>query len=115
MVVANAGIAWPDTGGEDMTDEVWRKVIDIDLNGSFWTCREFGRRMLALGGGSIGTLGSMSGLISNKLQRQVHDNAAKAAVHQMTRSLAGEWAGRGRPRERCGADLRRYANVERRV
>ena len=41
------------------------------------------------------TLGSMSGLISNKPQRQVHYNAAKAAVHQMTRSLAGEWANRG--------------------
>jgi NAD(P)-dependent dehydrogenase (short-subunit alcohol dehydrogenase family) len=37
----------------------------------------------------------MSGLISNKPQRQVHYNAAKAAVHQMTRSLAGEWANRG--------------------
>jgi len=95
VVVANAGVAWPDTGGEDMTDEVWRKIIDIDLNGSFWTCREFGRRMLASGGGSIVTLGSMSGLISNKPQRQVHYNAAKAAVHHMTRSLAGEWADRG--------------------
>jgi NAD(P)-dependent dehydrogenase (short-subunit alcohol dehydrogenase family) len=95
IVVANAGVAWPDTGGEDMTDDVWRNVIDIDLNGCFWTCREFGRRMLASGGGSIVTLGSMSGLISNKPQRQVHYNAAKAAVHQMTRSLAGEWANRG--------------------
>lgn len=51
--------------------------------------------MLERGRGSIVTLGSMSGLISNKPQRQVHYNAAKAAVHHMTRSLAGEWAGRG--------------------
>ena len=92
VVVANAGVAWPDTGGEDMPDEVWRKIIDIDLNGCFWTCREFGRRMLASGGGSIVTLGSMSGLISNKPQRQAHYNASKAAVHHLTRSLAGEWA-----------------------
>lgn len=95
ILIANAGIAWPDTGGEEMSDEVWRRVVDVDLNGAFWTCRAFARGMLARGRGSIVTLGSISGLISNKPQRQVHYNAAKAAVHHMTRSLAGEWASRG--------------------
>jgi NAD(P)-dependent dehydrogenase (short-subunit alcohol dehydrogenase family) len=95
ILIANAGIAWPDTGGEEMTDEVWLKVVDVDLNGAYWSCREFARPMLERGRGSIVTLGSMSGLISNKPQRQVHYNAAKAAVHHMTRSLAGEWAERG--------------------
>jgi NAD(P)-dependent dehydrogenase (short-subunit alcohol dehydrogenase family) len=95
ILIANAGIAWPDTAGEDMSDEVWRKVIDVDLNGAYWTCREFGRAMLDRGRGAIVTVGSMSGLISNKPQRQAHYNAAKAGVHHMTRSLAGEWAPRG--------------------
>ena len=95
ILIANAGIAWPDTGAEDMSDEAWRKVIDVDLNGAYWSCREFGRAMLARGKGSIVTVGSMSGLISNKPQRQVHYNAAKAGVHHMTKSLAGEWAARG--------------------
>ncbi|RVG07693.1 SDR family oxidoreductase [Sinorhizobium meliloti] len=95
ILIANAGIAWPDTGGEEMTDEVWLKVVDVDLNGVYWSCREFGRSMLERGRGSIVTLGSMSGLISNKPQRQVHYNSAKAAVHHMTRSLAAEWAERG--------------------
>ncbi|APG93057.1 SDR family NAD(P)-dependent oxidoreductase [Sinorhizobium americanum] len=95
ILIANAGIAWPDTGGEEMTDEVWLKVVDVDLNGAYWSCREFGRPMLERGRGSIVTLGSMSGLISNKPQRQVHYNAAKAAVHHMTRCLAAEWAERG--------------------
>lgn len=95
ILVANAGIAWPDTAGEEMTDEVWLRMIDINLNGCFWTCRAFGRHMLARGAGSIVTVGSMSGVISNRPQRQVHYNAAKAAVHHMTRSLAGEWAARG--------------------
>lgn len=95
ILVANAGIAWPDTPGESMSDEVWLKVIDIDLNGCYWSCREFARPMLARGQGSIITIGSMSGLISNKPQRQVHYNAAKAGVHHMTRSLAGEWGERG--------------------
>jgi NAD(P)-dependent dehydrogenase (short-subunit alcohol dehydrogenase family) len=92
IVIANAGIAWPDTPGESMPDDVWRKVIEVDLNGAYWTCREFGRPMVERKRGSIVTIGSMSGLIANKPQRQVHYNAAKAGVHHMTRSLAGEWA-----------------------
>lgn len=92
ILVANAGIAWPDTPCESMPDDIWRKVIDVDLNGTYWSCREFGRPMVARGRGAIVTIGSMSGLISNKPQRQVHYNAAKAGVHHMTRSLAGEWA-----------------------
>jgi len=95
ILVANAGIAWPDTPGEAMPSEVWLKVMDVDLNGVFWSCREFGRLMLERKRGSIITLGSMSGLISNKPQRQAQYNAAKAAVHHLTRSLAGEWAERG--------------------
>lgn len=95
ILVANAGIAWPDTPGESMTDEVWNMVVDVDLNGCYWSCREFGRAMLERGRGSIVTLGSMSGIVSNKPQRQVHYNAAKAGVHHMTRSLAGEWGARG--------------------
>ena len=92
IMVANAGIAWPDTPGESMADDVWLKIIDVDLNGVYWSCREFGRPMLERRRGSIVTIGSMSGLISNKPQRQCHYNAAKAGVHHLTRSLAGEWA-----------------------
>jgi len=95
ILVANAGIAWPDTPGETMSDEVWRKVVDVDLNGVYWSCREFGRPMLERRSGAIVTVGSMSGLISNKPQRQAHYNAAKAGVHHLTRSLAGEWAEQG--------------------
>ena len=95
ILIANAGIAWPDTPGEDVPDDLWQRVLDVNLNGTYWCCREFGRAMLARESGAIVTLGSMSGLISNKPQRQVHYNAAKAGVHHMTRSLAGEWAHRG--------------------
>lgn len=95
VMVANAGIAWPDTGGEEMSDAAWLKVVDVDLNGVFWCCRGFGRPMLERGHGAIVTVGSMSGLISNRPQRQAHYNAAKAGVHHLTRSLAGEWAARG--------------------
>ena len=78
-----------------MPDEVWKKVVDVDLNGVYWSCREFGRRMLERERGSIVTIGSMSGIISNKPQRQAQYNAAKAGVHHLSKSLAGEWADRG--------------------
>lgn len=51
--------------------------------------------------GSIVNVGSMSGFIVNRpqlsgdTQPQSHYNASKAAVHQLTRSLAAEWADRG--------------------
>ena len=92
ILIANAGIALPDTPGEAMPDADWLRVIDINLNGVFWCCREFGKHMVRRRRGSVVTIGSMSGLISNKPQRQAHYNASKAAVHHLTRSLAGEWA-----------------------
>ena len=95
ILIANAGIAWPDVGAEEMPDAAWLKVLDVDLNGAYWCCREFGRAMLARGTGAIVTVGSMSGIISNKPQRQAHYNTAKAGVHHLTKSLAGEWAARG--------------------
>lgn len=70
-------------------------MMDVNLNGMFWCCRAFGRAMLARGKGAIVTIGSMSGVIANKPQRQTHYNTSKAAVHHLTRSLAAEWATRG--------------------
>jgi NAD(P)-dependent dehydrogenase (short-subunit alcohol dehydrogenase family) len=95
ILVANAGIAMPDKPAEATPDEDWLRMMDVNVNGVFWSCRAFGRAMLERGRGAIVTIGSMSGVIANKPQRQTHYNAAKAAVHHMTRSLASEWAPRG--------------------
>ena len=95
ILINNAGIARSDTPAEDVTDEHWLNVLDVNLNGSFWCARAFGRKMLAAGSGSIVNIGSMSGFIVNRPQPQSYYNASKAAVHQLTRSLAAEWAGRG--------------------
>lgn len=94
ILVANAGIV---RGGkaEEVEDDDWQAVIDVNLNGVFWSCREFGRPMLERGHGAIVAIGSMSGMIVNKPQEQSSYNAAKAGVHHLTRSLAAEWAPRG--------------------
>ena len=95
ILVCNAGIARSQTPAEDVTDEHWLNVIDVNLNGLFWCCRAFGKTMLAAGRGSIINIGSMSGFIVNKPQQQAHYNASKAAVHHLTKSLAAEWGARG--------------------
>ncbi len=95
ILVCNAGIARSETAAEDVTDEHWLNVIDVNLNGLFWCCRAFGRHMLAAGRGSIVNIGSMSGFIVNKPQPQAYYNASKAGVHHLTKSLAAEWGARG--------------------
>ena len=95
ILVNNAGIARSETPAEDVSDEHWLNVIDVNLNGTFWCARAFGRKMLASGGGVIVNVGSMSGFIVNRPQAQSYYNASKAAVHQLTKSLAAEWADRG--------------------
>ena len=95
VLVNNAGIAISNHPAETMSDEVWRNVIDVNLNGLFWCCRAFGKSMLEHSAGSIVNVGSMSGFIVNRPQEQANYNASKAAVHHLTRSLAAEWGARG--------------------
>jgi NAD(P)-dependent dehydrogenase (short-subunit alcohol dehydrogenase family) len=95
ILVNNAGIALSEIAAEDMPDERWLKVLDVNLNGAFWCARAFGGHMLAQGSGVIVNVGSMSGFIVNRPQRQAHYNASKAAVHHLTKSLAAEWGARG--------------------
>ena len=95
ILVNNAGIARSEMPAEKVADEHWLNVIDVNLNGTFWCCRAFGRHMLAARSGAIVNIGSMSGFIVNRPQEQSYYNASKAAVHQLTKSLAAEWGARG--------------------
>jgi len=76
----------------DVTDAEWREVFDVNVNGVWNCCQAFGRHMAGEGGGSIVNIGSISAQIVNRPQWQPAYNASKAAVHQLTRSLAAEWA-----------------------
>jgi NAD(P)-dependent dehydrogenase (short-subunit alcohol dehydrogenase family) len=92
ILVNNAGIARSGTPAEEVSDEHWLNVNDVNYNGVFWCCRSFGRHMISRRSGSIVNVGSMSGFIVNRPQKQAYYNASKAAVHHLTRSLAAEWA-----------------------
>ncbi|RVV97086.1 SDR family oxidoreductase [Mesobaculum littorinae] len=94
VLLSSAGIARLHAAAE-VPDAEWRRVIDVNLNGTFWCCRSFGARMVAEGRGSIVNMGSMSGSIVNTPQYASSYMASKGAVHQITRALAVEWARTG--------------------
>lgn len=81
--------------GEELPDDEWALVFDVNTAGVFRSCRAEGELMLRTGGGAIVNIASMSGHVVNRPQKQAAYNASKAAVHMITKSLAVEWATRG--------------------
>ena len=70
-------------------------MISVNLDGVWFCSQVVGRDMVRRRRGVIVNVGSISGMIVNRPQWQPAYNASKAAVHQLTRSLAGEWARSG--------------------
>lgn len=87
--IANAAPA------EDMGFEQWRRVFAVNVDGVFLSCQSQARVMLPRRKGVIINIASMSGSIVNRGLLQAHYNSSKAAVMQMSKSLAMEWAERG--------------------
>lgn len=94
ILVNNAGIGALGAALE-MSDEAWRRVIDVNTHAVFWCARAFGRHMVARRSGAIVNIGSMSGLIVNRGFAAAHYMVSKAGVHQITKALAVEWAEAG--------------------
>jgi NAD(P)-dependent dehydrogenase (short-subunit alcohol dehydrogenase family) len=76
----------------EVTEDEWRHVMDVNVDGVWHCAQAFGRHMVAQRRGVIVNIGSISAQIVNRPQWQPAYNASKAAVHQLTRSLAAEWA-----------------------
>lgn len=93
-LMANAGIA-PTSPALDYTDELWNQTIDINLNGVFWCCREFGRRMVERGAGAIVITSSIAGLGVVSPETHAAYGATKAAVAHLAELLGVEWAKTG--------------------
>lgn len=94
VAVNNAGIAFAEIA-ENLTLEQWHKLYDTNVVGVFLSCQAQGRVMLPRKNGRIINIASISGTIVNRGINQVHYNSSKAAVIQMSKSLAMEWADRG--------------------
>ncbi|KAK0617385.1 hypothetical protein B0T14DRAFT_538938 [Immersiella caudata] len=93
VLVNSAGIADSNIKAETYDPAMFRRLIDINLTGSFLMAQAVGRAMIAAGKpGSIILVASMSGSIVNYPQEQSCYNASKAGVIQFGKSLAAEWA-----------------------
>ena len=87
VIVNNAGIADP-AYFTSMTEEGWRGVLDVNLDGVFRVAQEASRRMQATGGGSIINIASVLGL--GVVKSLAHYCSSKAAVIQLTKAMALE-------------------------
>ncbi len=89
ILVNSAGVNIPQVA-EEVTEEAWDKVLDINLKGTFFCCQAVGRVMIAQQGGKIINVSSQAGSVG--LIRRSAYCSSKGGVDQLTRVLAVEWA-----------------------
>jgi NAD(P)-dependent dehydrogenase (short-subunit alcohol dehydrogenase family) len=77
----------------DIAEEEFDNIIAVNLKGLMLASQIFGRHMVEHGSGSIINIGSASGLLP--LSRVFTYSASKAAVHNLSKNLAREWAAKG--------------------
>jgi NAD(P)-dependent dehydrogenase (short-subunit alcohol dehydrogenase family) len=86
ILINNAGMSPVYENVVDVSEELWRKVIDVNLSGPFRLCALFGERMRQANGGSIINVSSVAG------EHPTHDvlpyAAAKAALNALTVGFA---------------------------
>ena len=91
VLVNNAGGQFPQRA-ELYSVKGWNAVIDTNLNGTWFMTQTVGKRMIAAGGGCI------VNVIANHhrgIPGSAHTSAARAAVANLTKTLAVEWGPRG--------------------
>ena len=75
---------------EEISPQAWVESITLNLDSTFYCCGAAARRMIGRGGGKIVNIASSSGIKGE--ENAPHYAAAKAAVINLTRSLAISWA-----------------------
>lgn len=92
IVVANAGIP-THYAGLDYTPKQFKEIMDVNLNGAFYTAQAAARIFEKQGHGNVTFTASVSAILVNVPQKQAAYNASKAAVVQLARCLSVEWVG----------------------
>jgi gluconate 5-dehydrogenase len=97
IVVNSAATFWAAAPEDVPSERGWRRVIDVNLTGTFLVCRAAGRQMLAAGRGSIINVSSSGALMSflPEVGSTLSYTTSKGAVINLTRDLAAQWAARG--------------------
>lgn len=89
ILVNNAGIS-DDNAMKRMTDEQFRRVVDVNLGSVFCMTKAIQPVMWKLGGGAIVNMGSVVGIAGN--YKQANYAASKAGIIGLTKSCAKEFA-----------------------
>ena len=90
ILVNNVGIAPPNLA-ENVTEEDFDEIINLNVKGTFFTAQAVGKHMISKGqGGRIINMSSQAGFIA--LDEESIYCMSKAAVNHLTKNLASEWA-----------------------
>lgn len=97
IAVNNAGINTSRPEERVTTDQypedVWRRIMSVDLDGTFYCCKAEAAQMAAQGAGTIVNIASIAGVVALRLQ--VGFVAAKAGIIRMTEAMACELGPKG--------------------
>jgi NAD(P)-dependent dehydrogenase (short-subunit alcohol dehydrogenase family) len=96
-LINNAGVTGPKTSLLDLTSDVLREVVDVNLTGVILCSREAARRMATSRGGVGGVIVNLSstGTKLGNPNQWVHYAATKGAIDVLTNGLARELANEG--------------------
>jgi len=90
IIVANSGVT-SHQPAEDYTSEQWREIMQVNLDGAFYTAQAAARVFKEQGFGNVIFTASVSASLVNIPQKQAAYNASKAGVVQLAKCLSVEW------------------------
>ena len=96
ILVNNAGASWWGLP-QDIPLKGWKKVMDVNVTGTFLACRHAARHMIPNGGGAIVNIASVGAFLSYRPDagQVVPYTTSKAAIVHLTSDLAAQWAEQG--------------------
>ncbi|MCD7032690.1 SDR family oxidoreductase [Metabacillus sp. GX 13764] len=96
ILVNNSGATWGAPAAE-MPLDAWKKVIDVNVTGTFLMSQEAGKRMIRQGSGKIINISSVAGLggADPRYMDTIGYNTSKGAVITFTKDLAAKWGAHG--------------------
>ena len=95
VLVNNAGNGGPCIPTEEYPQDLFEKVVGLDLCALFRVMREFGAEMVKAGYGRIINIASAMGMVGNLDVPLAGYHAAKGGVLNLTRGVASDWATKG--------------------
>ncbi|MDR1306547.1 MAG: SDR family oxidoreductase [Treponema sp.] len=91
ILVNNAGLGFS-APAESQTDEQWKSIVDLNLNGVYYCAREAGKIMIEQKYGKIINIGSIHSSVAMAGSALTGYCATKGGVLMLTKALANEWA-----------------------